>query len=60
LSEPAPDKFELFLSCYLVFLLRRAAQLLDEELTAWRQRPLSEVPYLVLDARYENLGARQE
>ncbi len=33
----------------------RAAQLLDEELTAWRQRPLGEVPYLVLDARYEKV-----
>lgn len=33
----------------------RAAQLLDEELSAWRQRPLGEVPYLVLDARYEKV-----
>lgn len=33
----------------------RAAKLLDEELTAWRQRPLAEVPYLVLDARYEKV-----
>jgi putative transposase len=33
----------------------RAAQLLDEELTAWRRRPLNEVPYLVLDARYEKV-----
>ncbi|HSB12955.1 MAG TPA: IS256 family transposase [Bryobacteraceae bacterium] len=33
----------------------RAAQLLDEELTAWRQRPLGEIPYLVLDARYEKV-----
>lgn len=33
----------------------RAAQLLDEELTAWRKRPLDEIPYLVLDARYEKV-----
>jgi putative transposase len=33
----------------------RATKLLDEELTAWRQRPLGEVPYLVLDARYEKV-----
>ena len=33
----------------------RAAQLLDEELTAWRQRPIAEMPYLVLDARYEKV-----
>lgn len=33
----------------------RAAQLLDEELAGWRERPLGEVPYLVLDARYEKV-----
>jgi putative transposase len=33
----------------------RATQLLDEELTAWRQRPIGEIPYLVLDARYEKI-----
>jgi len=33
----------------------RATQLLDEELNAWRQRPLGEIPYLVLDARYEKV-----
>lgn len=33
----------------------RAAQLLDEELSAWRQRPLGEMPYLALDARYEKV-----
>ena len=33
----------------------RATQLLDEELSAWRQRPLGEMPYLVLDARYEKV-----
>jgi transposase-like protein len=33
----------------------RAAALLDEELEAWRNRPLSEVPYLILDARYEKI-----
>jgi len=33
----------------------RAAKLLDEELEKWRQRPLGEVPYLLLDARYEKV-----
>ena len=33
----------------------RATQSLDEELTAWRQRPIGEIPYLVLDARYEKV-----
>lgn len=33
----------------------RAAALLDEELNAWRTRPLTEVEYLVLDARYEKV-----
>lgn len=33
----------------------RAAALLDEELEAWRTRPLGEVPYLILDARYEKV-----
>jgi transposase-like protein len=33
----------------------RATKLLDEELTAWRQRPLGEMLYLVLDARYEKV-----
>lgn len=33
----------------------RAVQLLDEELTAWRERPLGEMPYLFLDARYEKV-----
>jgi len=33
----------------------RAAKLLDEELAAWRTRSLGEVPYLVLDARYEKV-----
>ena len=33
----------------------RASQLLDEELDAWRNRPLSECPYLILDARYEKI-----
>lgn len=33
----------------------RASQLLDEELKAWRQRPIGETPYLVLDARYEKV-----
>ena len=33
----------------------RAAQLLDEELETWRNRPLGEVIYLYLDARYEKV-----
>lgn len=33
----------------------RAAALLDEELSAWRNRPLGEFPYLILDARYEKI-----
>jgi transposase-like protein len=35
--------------------VRRATKALDEELSAWRQRPLGEVPFLVLDARYEKV-----
>jgi transposase-like protein len=35
--------------------VNRAAKLLDDELTAWRQRPIGEIPYLVLDARYEKV-----
>jgi len=33
----------------------RAAQLLDEELNQWRNRPLGQIPYLILDARYEKV-----
>jgi putative transposase len=33
----------------------RAAAALDAELEKWRGRPLGETPYLVLDARYENV-----
>src|SRR5579875_1289742 len=33
----------------------RAARLLDEELSRWRNRPLGEVPYVFLDARYEKM-----
>jgi putative transposase len=33
----------------------RAAQALDAELEEWRGRPLGEMPYLILDARYENV-----
>lgn len=33
----------------------RAAKLLDQELTAWRNRPIGETPYLLLDARYEKV-----
>jgi putative transposase len=28
---------------------------LDEELGAWRDRPVGDVPYLILDARYEQI-----
>lgn len=31
----------------------RAAKLLDDELEAWRERPLGKIRYLILDARYE-------
>ena len=33
----------------------RATALLDEELAAWRDRPLGEIRYLLLDARYEKV-----
>jgi putative transposase len=33
----------------------KASALLDETLQSWRQRPLGECPYLVLDARYEKV-----
>ena len=33
----------------------RAVQALDDELTKWRERPLGEIPYLQLDARYEKV-----
>lgn len=33
----------------------RAAQLLDEELAAWRNRPLGRTPFVQLDARYEKV-----
>jgi transposase-like protein len=33
----------------------RATQLLEAELEAWRSRPLGEIPYLILDARYEKV-----
>jgi transposase-like protein len=33
----------------------RATKLLDEELDRWRNRPLGEVPYVFLDARYEKI-----
>ena len=33
----------------------RAAKLLDEELEAWRNRPLGEIRHLILDARYEKM-----
>lgn len=33
----------------------RATKLLDEELNAWRSRPLGEIKYLIIDARYEKV-----
>lgn len=33
----------------------RAAKELDDELQSWRERPLGEIPYLMLDARYEKV-----
>ena len=33
----------------------RAAEVLDEELQAWRERSLGTVPYVILDARYEKV-----
>ena len=33
----------------------RAAAMLDEELEAWRNRPLAQVEYFMLDARYEKV-----
>jgi putative transposase len=33
----------------------RAVAALDDELTKWRERPLGEIPYLLLDARYEKV-----
>jgi transposase-like protein len=33
----------------------RAAAALDDELEKWRSRPIGETPYLILDARYENI-----
>src|SRR5918993_1212333 len=33
----------------------RATEALDEELQKWRDRPLGQTPYLILDARYEKV-----
>jgi transposase-like protein len=33
----------------------RAAAALDDELEKWRSRPIGETPYLILDARYEDV-----
>lgn len=33
----------------------RAAKLLDEELEIWRNRPLDQIEYLIVDARYEKV-----
>lgn len=33
----------------------RAAKLLDDEFIRWRSRPLGQIPYLIVDARYEKV-----
>ena len=33
----------------------RAVQAFDAEMTAWRERKLGEIPYLLIDARYEKV-----
>jgi len=33
----------------------RASELLDDELGKWRNRPLAEIPFVILDARYEKV-----
>ena len=33
----------------------RCTELLDKSLEAWRNRPLDDTPYLILDARYERV-----
>jgi hypothetical protein len=33
----------------------RAAAVLDEQLSAWRDRPIGEITYLILDARSEKV-----
>lgn len=35
--------------------MSRAAAELDEQLSAWRDRPVGEITYLILDARYEKV-----
>ena len=35
--------------------MSQAAALLDEQLEAWRERPLGRSPYLWLDAHYERV-----
>lgn len=37
-----------------------ATKLLDEQISAWRERPLSQVKYLYLDARYESVRYNNE
>ena len=33
----------------------RASKSLDDQLEAWRDRPLGQFPYVYMDARYENV-----
>ena len=37
----------------------RCAQLLDEELRSWRERPLGKLSYLIVDAHYEKVVTTQ-
>lgn len=53
-SESQPGE-QLRLESLSSTRVSRAAALLDEELAAWRSRPLGEIHYPFLDARYEKL-----
>uniref|UniRef100_UPI000DBE5174 IS256 family transposase n=1 Tax=Roseovarius amoyensis TaxID=2211448 RepID=UPI000DBE5174 len=46
---------ELGIECLSSTQVSRAVKLLDDELAAWRNRPLGEIKYLILDARYEKM-----
>ncbi len=46
---------QLYSSAVSSSQVSRAAAQLDEVLTAWRNRPLGEIVYLFLDARYETV-----
>jgi len=46
---------EFGIMCLSSSQVSRATKLLDEELEAWRTRPLGEIRYLFIDARYEKV-----